>query len=85
MENIKQNMIAPIEIRILSAAFNKKPGLKNCTKCNGAYSPYSVNEESDLFQYWCCIPVVDDCGRILPPSGLCGFCNPSSVWYINRN
>lgn len=52
---------------------------KNCVKCGGSYSPYKAGEESDKFQSWCILPILN-----LEPSGLCGHCNPKSMWFINK-
>lgn len=53
-------------------------GLKSCTSCTATYSPYQAGEtESDYYGYWCCL----DFGY--PRSGLCGLCNPRSIFYLD--
>jgi len=58
--------------------------MKNCDKCNSSYEPYKIGEDSEKYSGWCQIPVgreIDGVYVIDEPKGVCGFCNPKSIWY----
>ena len=51
--------------------------MKNCECCMGSYK--TGKNYSDE---WCELPVYDRDG-IIPPKGLCEFCNPNcEKWYV---
>lgn len=47
------------------------------------YVPYKLDQESEIFGYYCELPTFEN-GKIKEPSGLCGFCNPKSIWFVNK-
>jgi len=57
--------------------------INNCEKCCASYGQYSDNPNSDFSEYWCEIPTFID-GKLQKPKGVCQFCNPKTVYYIEN-
>lgn len=55
---------------------------KNCQCCIQSYEPYKIGAESEIFFEQCVIPLADEDGKIIPPQGLCPFCNPKSIMWF---
>jgi len=50
---------------------------RNCECCGGSYAT-----GKDYGYYSCELPIRDEDGNVVPPKGLCEFCNPNDkVWY----
>lgn len=56
---------------------------KNCSKCYNRYTSYIVGTDSDVFQEFISGPNKKN-GEIERGSGLCGFCNEKSIWFLNK-
>lgn len=54
----------------------------NCEKCGRSYAPYKTGKEEDCGALNCEIPVFEN-GEKKKAKGVCQFCNPKSVFYLD--